>query len=358
MKLANKTTKWETKAQKSFDSLLQYYWNHNLEMFNNHYPNPDNRCNLTFHYWWYAHAIDSLVDAYNRTNDKEILALIETEYDGLLFRNGGQPTNLLYDDMEWLALALLRVYEATEKDKYLKAVQILWDDIKTGWNEHMGGGIAWHKHQIDYKNTPANGPAIILAARLYNHFGNEVDLEWAQKIFDWQEQNLVDPETGFVMDGINRLGDGKVDTDWEFTYCQGVYVGAAVELYRISNNARYLQNALQTAHTAIGKLYDVEHKVLKSEGNGDGGLFKGIMIRYFTELILTAPSETSAILQCLEENAETLWQNGKDNEKTIFNHLWNEKPDLIKGIDLSIELSGVMLYECLVKIERQGLIKQ
>lgn len=358
MNVASKTTKWEKRAQESFDSLLRYYWNNDLKMFNNHYPNPDNRCNLTFHYWWYAHAIDSLVDAHNRTNNQEILTFIEKEYEGLLFRNGGQPTNLLYDDMEWLALALLRAYQATEKEVFIKEVQILWKDIKTGWNEHMGGGIAWHKDQLDYKNTPANGPAIILAARLYKNFGNEKDLEWAQKIFDWQEQHLVDPKTGFVMDGINRLGDGEVDADWEFTYCQGVYVGAAVELYRITNNDTYLQKALRTAHTAIEKLHDNELNVLKSEGNGDGGLFKGIMIRYFTELILTAPTDTKAILRYLEANAEILWQHGKDTEKTIFNHMWSKKPNLTEGIDLSIELSGVMLFECLVRMERQGLIKQ
>lgn len=98
--------------------------------------------------------------------------------------------------------------------------------------------------------------------------------------------------------------------------------------------------------------------MLKSEGNGDGGLFKGIMIRYFTELILTAPTETKAILRYLEANAEILWQHGKDTEKTIFNHMWSKKPNLTEGIDLSIELSGVMLFECLVRMERQGLIKQ
>ncbi|WP_078433882.1 glycoside hydrolase family 76 protein [Metabacillus halosaccharovorans] len=357
MNTANKTTKWVTRAQDAFNSLLQNYWNHHLNMFNNHFPNPDNRCNLTFHYWWYAHAIDSLIDAYSRTNDEELTAYIEKEYNGLLFRNGGQPTNLLYDDMEWLALALLRAYQVTKNDAYIKDVQILWNDIKTGCNDQMGGGIAWHKEQLGYKNTPANGPAIILAARLYKEFGNEEDLEFAKNIFTWLDDNLIDKETGFVMDGINRLGDGQIDTDWEFTYCQGVYVGGAVELYRITNDDQYLEKALKTAHFAIEKLHDQTNNVLKSEGNGDGGLFKGIMVRYFTELMKAAPEKTEAIRTYFERNAETLWEQGTNSDKTIFNHLWSEQPDLTEGIDLSIQLSGVFLYECLAVLERQGLIK-
>jgi len=42
---------------------------------------------------------------------------------------------------------------------------------------------------------------------------------------------MVDPATGFVWDGKNRTGDGHIDKDWEFTYCQGVFIGAGVELY-------------------------------------------------------------------------------------------------------------------------------
>ncbi|SHM75393.1 glycoside hydrolase family 76 protein [Gracilibacillus kekensis] len=356
MKIINDTTKWEERARKAFDSMIENYWNDNLNMFNNHYPNPDNRCNMTFHYWWYAHAIDSLVDTYSRTKDETIPSYIEKEYNGLIFRNGGQPRNLLYDDMEWLALALLRAYQVTGNETYLTDVKVLWEDIKTGWNDHMGGGIAWHKDQLDYKNTPANGPAIILAARLYNYLGDEGDLEWAQKIFAWQDEYLVEANTGFVLDGINRLGDGKIDSEWEFTYCQGVYVGGAVELYRITGDNRYLEKAVKTAHSSIEKLYDQKHDVLKSEGDGDGGLFKGIMVRYFTELITIAPEETKAIRSFLERNADTLWNQGTNKEKMIFNHLWSEQPDLHAGVDLSVQLSGVMLLESLARLEQQKLI--
>lgn len=347
-------TNWSLKAEKAFDSLLEHYWNNDLEMFNNHYPNPDNSCNLTFHYWWYAHTIDSLADAYKRSENEVILIFIQKEYSGLVFRNGGQPTNLLYDDMEWLALALLRAYQLSNREQYVKDADILWQDIKKGWNEQMGGGIAWHKEKLYYKNTPANGPAIILAARFYQLLGREEDLHWAKKIFHWLDQTLVNKENGFVMDGMNRMEDGLID-DWEFTYCQGVYIGACVELYRITKERDYLKKAILTAETAFEKLTDREYGVLQSEGSGDGGLFKGIMVRYLTELIITAPEETHALVGKLETNGERLWKQGKDHQ-FLFSHHWAKTPDMSAGVSLSEQLSGVMLFECLATLEKQDLL--
>ena len=164
-------------------------------------------------------------------------------YQGILDRNGGVWPNDFYDDMEWLALAWLRAYNATGEEKYKEAALLLWEDIKTGWNEEQGGGIAWRKPQLDYKNTPANAPAVILAARLYKQFGKAEDLAWAKKIYDWQKANLVDPDTGFVWDGKNREGDGKIDKSWEFSYCQGVYIGAGVALYQVTGDKSYLADA-------------------------------------------------------------------------------------------------------------------
>lgn len=49
----------------------------------------------------------------------------------------------LYDDMEWIALTMIRLYEVTDENKYLETSQEMWNEIKTGWNDYAGGGIAW-----------------------------------------------------------------------------------------------------------------------------------------------------------------------------------------------------------------------
>lgn len=149
---------------------------------NGQYFAQDNAGNQTFHYWWNAHVLDVLVDAHLRHGDQEdkMLNILR----GIKIQNDGQYPNDYYDDMEWLALSSLRAYQATENKEFLEAAEILWEDIKKGWNDQQGGGIAWRKSQLDYKNTPANAPAVILAARLYKVRNHPEDLEWAKRIYD------------------------------------------------------------------------------------------------------------------------------------------------------------------------------
>jgi predicted alpha-1,6-mannanase (GH76 family) len=323
-----------------------------------------------------AHAVDNLVDAWSRTGEAMYRERLAQIYDGLLERNGGGWPNQFYDDMEWMAIAWLRVYQATGEDRYREVALVLWRDIQTGWNDHMGGGIAWRKPQLDYKNTPANAPAVILAARLYRAFGNKADLAWAVKIYDWLTGNLVDPATGFVWDGINRLGDGAIDKHWKFTYCQGVYIGAGLELYRVTRERIYLRSALRTAYAAIAELVDPGTSLLPPEGKGDGGLFKGIFVRYLTELILAVKGsremggsaelagvaeltevneliELNKLIEVMKSNADVLWNQGRRDDLPLFGNCWNQP---VEGkVDLSMQLSGVMLLEMMAALEKAGL---
>src|SRR5690606_3753400 len=230
--------------------------------------------NQIFHYWWNAHVLDVLVDAHLRNKNQEDMML--TILRGIKNHNEGQYPNNYYDDMEWLALSSLRAYNATDNTEFLEAAEILWEDIKKGWNSHQGGGIAWRKNQLDYKNTPANAPAVILAARLYKEQQDPDNLAWAKKVYQWQKKHLVDSKTGLVWDGVNRNGDQKIDKAWRFTYNQGVYIGAAMELFDLTGDEVYLNDAIKTADLVIADSHLAPAGILKSEGSGDGGLFKGI----------------------------------------------------------------------------------
>ncbi|MFD0695869.1 glycoside hydrolase family 76 protein [Paenibacillus sp. GCM10027628] len=345
---------WGQRADLAQAGLMKQYWNEKLNLFDNLSPCND-LCNEKFHYWWQAHGVDSLVDAYVRTGSIEYKSYLEKMHQGILDRNGGAFPNEFYDDMEWMALAWLRAYQATGDKTYKETAFLLWEDIKTGWNEEQGGGIAWRKPQLDYKNTPANAPAVILAARLYKQFGNADDLVWAKKIYAWQKANLVDPDTGFVWDGKNREGDGKIDKGWEFTYCQGVYIGAGVELYRATGENDYLADAVRTAQAAKNRLTSPTTGMLPSESNGDGGLFKGIFVRYLAELALEDPGQKES-LDLLFTNANSLWEYGRDGQRQMFSKSWVSTPEPTE--DLSVNLSGVMLLERMADLEKKGLLKK
>jgi len=343
---------WDNRAERTQTALEELFWNPSIGLYDIEIPCPNGECNTIFHYWWMAHGVDALVDGYARSGDARYARRLETLYDGILRRNGGAFPNELYDDMEWMALAWLRAYNATGADRYKAAALTLWEDIKTGWNDHMGGGIAWQKSQLDYKNTPANAPAVILAARLYRAFGRDEDLAWAVKIYDWLSAALVNPANGFVWDGMNRTGDGTIDKDWKFTYCQGVYIGAGVELYRATGERSYLDASLRTAAAAEAELADPATGALPDEGDGDGGLFKGILARYLGELAAEAPSEAGPA-RLLAANAALLWETGLDPERFVAGTAWTSRPG--ERVTLSAMLSGIMLLEQMAALEKRGL---
>jgi predicted alpha-1,6-mannanase (GH76 family) len=345
--------KWAARADLAQRELLDQFWDEKRKLHNNAAPCMLQLCTDPFHYWWQAHALDTLIDGYARTKEESYKQRIEAMYQGILDRNGVFP-NAYYDDMEWMALAWLRAYDHLGDERYKQAALVLWEDILTGWNEEMGGGIAWRKEQLDYKNTPANAPAVILGARLYARFGDERDWEWARRIFEWQRKTLVDPETGLVWDGINRLGDGRIDKDWRFTYGQGVYIGAAVEMYRVTRDPSYLEEAWKTADYVLRHMTSPATGMLPSEGDGDGALFKGILVRYLLELIKEDPARADGLVQMLVTNGESLWEHGKHPEAALFSNSWAQTPDPV--VQLSTQLSGMMLLEVLAVLEQMDTI--
>jgi predicted alpha-1,6-mannanase (GH76 family) len=357
---SGKAAVWTDRAEAAEQQFITSFWDEKRGLFNNASPCIAAQCSDPFNYWWLAHAVDTLVDAYARTDEAQYSELLAKLYQGILDRNAGVFPNEYYDDMEWMALAWLRAYEVTDDERYKEAALTLWEDIQTGWNEEMGGGIAWRKEQLNYKNTPANAPAVILAARLYQQFHNKADLEWALKIYAWQKDQLVDPDTGLVWDGINRTGDGNIDKDWKFTYGQGVFIGAGVELYRVTEDKRYLADAMRTANVVVADFTSPATGMLPSEGDGDGALFKGILVRYLGELIdllgtdtgTATTGEAADFIQLLLTNGESLWGYGKAHDQALFSNSWAQTPDTV--VQLSTQLSGIMLLEQLARLEISG----
>lgn len=323
------------KADQSLESLFENYWNDDLKMFNNQFP--CNACNQAFHYWWQAHAMDVLLDGYEITGDDQYLQYVKEMHEGLLERNGGNLFNDYYDDMLWMGLALLRAHELDGDEIYLKQAIDLWSEIESSWNDEFGGGFPWRTTQTDYKNAPANGPAVILSARLYRLIEEDEYLAWAKKTYSWLKENLVDTETGLVWDGINREGNAAIDKNWMFTYNQGTFTGAAVELWRITGDQKYLDDAMTNVEATLKDLTD-KNGIFTESGQGDGGLFKGILVRYFMEYD-DAVNGDPELRRVLLKNAVSVWDSKTDSG--IYGPNWREKHS--GTIDLSSHLSGVKL---------------
>lgn len=343
------TIDWNSNATSSSNALLTLFWNAGGKYFNY-----DSNGKADFHYWPQAHALDVVIDAYLRTGDNSYKNYFDQWFEGVKIKNGNTFRNEYYDDMEWNALAILRAYQATKDNKYKEAAIQIWGYIKEGWNSNAGGGITWKRGMEWSKNACSNGPACILAARLYQEFGDEKDLEWAINIYNWEKSTLVNMNNGMVYDNINSE-TGEIQTNWIFTYNQGTFVGSAVELFKITNEKSYLNDAVLVSDYTISSL--VENSILKSEGTGDGGLFKGIFIRYFTDLIQQDRLDASAkkrYIQFLKFNAETLWKEGTTKPSTLFGPNWRQAPGTTTG--LTEQLSGCMLIEAMGWLEKKEVL--
>jgi len=338
---------WSAAADSSSQILINSFWNAGGKYFNT-----DSETNFSFQYWPQAHALDVLIDAYLRTGDNLYKRHFDLWFEGVKVRNGNTWKNEFYDDMEWIALAMLRAYKATNDEKYKNAVLEIWEYIKVGWNDNAGGGITWKKGMEYSKNACSNGPACILAARLYQEFGDEANKEWALKIYNWEKTTLF--YNGMVYDNIDS-NTGEIKKDWIFTYNQGTFIGSAIELHKIFGEKLYLNDAVLAANYTIGSL--VDNSILKSEGTGDGGLFKGIFVRYFTDLIQQerlSVTDKKRYVQFLKYNAETLWNSGTERPSFFFGPDWRKAPENVTG--LTEQLSGSMLIEAVALLQDKEIL--
>ena len=338
---------WNAAADSSSTGLISNFWNSTSNYFNY------TATGTEFHYWPQAHGLDVLLDAYERTKDESYKSYFDKWFTGVKAKNGNTFLNHFYDDMQWNALSMLRAYNATDDEKYKIATIVLWEDIKTGWNDKGGGGIAWNKGELNSKNACSNGPACILAARLYQQFNDAGDLEWATKIYNWEKEVLFNPSNGAIYDNLNA--STGVISNYISTYNQGTFIGSAVELYKITGVKTYLNDAVKAANYTINKL--TANRILNTEGNADLALFKGIFVRYFTQLIQTPGLDAATkkrFVLFLKYNANELWYTGTNKQYVVFKSDWKSAPYFLSETELNAQLSGSMLIEAAALLKKTG----
>ena len=319
----------------------------------------NNTGNSTFHYWPNAHVLDVLVDGYLRTGDANYVPKMKALLVGIKAKNGNTYNNDFNDDMIWLALSSLRAYDATKDQEYKVVADFLWGRIKLSWSDNVfGGGITWKQNTPKQKNAVSNAPAAIVAMRLYDIDKKPEDLEWAKKIYAWQKANLVDPVTGAVWDNISEEnGVIKTNKDWVFTYNMGTWIGIGLRLYKETNDQTYLNDAVKSGRNVLVNPKLISEGLLRDEGQGDGGLFKGILVRYFTELTqhpTINSTDKEKFTAFLKFNATTFYKKGIQRPNMFSGNNWKAAPAGGANTDLTTQLSGVMLIEAAAKLDKDG----
>ena len=335
-----------------------------------------------WHYWWQAHYLDCLVDAESRRSTKARRAAIVRTIRGIRVRNMGKLIkNRYYDDKAWLALALNRV---TQSDKVARPKQLddLEFNILAGLDSVLGV-LPWRTDE-NFFNVPANGPAAIMLART-----GRVDK--ARELVDWIFDNLMSDE-GLVEDGVRLLADGPRNTTTIYTYNQGTVLGAALEIALALEDKPeeqvYYITHIRSLVQAISMHVATPGGVIDNpvDGDGDGGLFKGILVRYLAEVSVRLPEDSPASVSAkraaerlVMASAESMWNHRLEVDGLpIFPARWTQDAKLphnyslgpnsisdalgtsrIAERDLSVQLSGWMLLEAAARVsaarkEREG----
>ncbi len=303
---------------------------------------------LGWNYWWQAHLLDCLVDAEIRDPQPDRRRRIVALVRGIRIRNLGSWTNRYYDDMAWLALALLRCDTRLGTD-HGSAVRLLTAEIDSAWSDAEGGGIPWRRGD-EFKNTPANGPAAILLARTGH-------LDRAVATVDWIDARLRDPDTGLIWDGLRPGQIEKV----VYSYCQGVVLGAELEVTARTGRPR---DRIHRLVAAVDRRLSSPTGVLAGHAGGDSGLFTGILARYLALVAVEPRSAQSAdpadvtsramARRLVLESAASAWSNAAVADGVpLFGADWSRPVRPSSGKDrgrrterdLSVQLSGWMLME-------------
>lgn len=329
----------------------------------------ESKINVGYNYWWMAHAIDSYIDAYIRTGDakyqtraRQVRQGMYTAYDA-----GRQDLwNSYYDDMEWMNLACIRGYENLKLDRtrWLDEAKQLFEWIWGGWNYDDGseGGIRWNSGSGTGKNSCSNAPAIIGAAKLYQLTGEQQYLDKAIMIYEWMLTHSRFDD-GFIKDA-----PGNNNREWAFTYNQGTWVGGLLELYRITREKKYYDTAVDLIDKSIDSRWYSPDGIMREQGASDGGLFKGIYVRYITSWVLSGfldEERQYRYAQYIMENARSLYNCALHKPDWTVMPDWKNRASVSNGQNnggadgsyhASIALSGLFLCESADMMRRAGLL--
>ncbi|HWD10351.1 MAG TPA: glycoside hydrolase family 76 protein [Solirubrobacteraceae bacterium] len=173
-------------------------------------------------------------------------------FDGTVAPPAGPGGAKYYDDNDWIGIELARLYRLDHSSAALGAAEAIMAFEMAGWQSapELGcpGGIPF-SNSLDNtdRNTVTTAPAAELAIQLYKLTGNAQYLQFAEMAYAWVRQCLLQPSQLYG-DHVNRRG---VVEPFLWSYNQGTMIGAGTLLYQATGNSAYLYQARQTAHAAL-----------------------------------------------------------------------------------------------------------
>jgi len=288
-------------------------------------------------YWQQAHAIDVIVYAYERHKDDG--SALKSTYNGYIRRwynsrgnnyshNGATGFENPYtDDMCWICLTLMHMGDALNYNTYHTVAKKLFDNgiMSRAKEDEKGLWLPWNTDSGSGPNACTLSPACLIAVKMYEKYGDEKYLEYAEKFYDYMTKHIT-------------------KTDWRveeppLTYTQGTFGEACRKLYHLTGKgAAYKSKYKNAAYQYINYAFTSGRctngaNILRHEGTSmDQSIFKAVLIPYAVNFVLDTDMPVAYrlnIARLVQKNASMMWSklNFDRYPKVFCNYDWTKTYD-------------------------------
>ena len=265
----------------------------------------------------------------------------------------------VYDDQMWLVREYLESYKITKNERYLQMAEYLTEYVLDGWDYTFDsdgnevGGIPWGPGYVS-KHSCSNGPMVSPLVWLHEIYKNKNDeithryidsndrktrvteqmskseyyLLFAQKIYDWQVNNLLGTEGVYDdmmggctpgkpeyenIDGVSYR-KGVICTDRvgpPYTYNSGTMVSGAADLYRATGDKKYLRQGSDLSDASVSYFAKEGEEVSGYYTYNIGGFrnwFNGVLMRGYVDFY-PAYNKTGNYIESFQNNLDYGYEN-------------------------------------------------
>lgn len=288
--------------------------------------------------WPYSGTFSAVNVLFESTNDAEYKKILDAKVlVGLeeYFNTKRQPpayssyinkapaSDRFYDDNIWLGIDFTDTYMLTNETKYLNKAKQIWEFIRSGTDDKLGGGIYWCEQKKESKNTCSNAPGSVYALKLFVATGDSSYFYQGLNLYNWTKEKLQDKDDYLYFDNI-RL-DGSVQKA-KYAYNSGQMMQAASLLYKLTEKQEYLVDAQKIAQGCASHFFvdfdrGADGEQFRLIKNGDIW-FTAVMLRGFVELYTIDKNRT--YLDLFNMNLDFAWNTMRE-ENGLFNTDWTGK---------------------------------
>ncbi|PLB55833.1 glycosyl hydrolase family 76 protein [Aspergillus steynii IBT 23096] len=280
------------------------------------------------------------------------------------------------DDQAFWGLAAMTAAELdfpadSKQPSWVDLAQNVFDKQVNRWDEDScKGGMRWQisPYQAGYamKTAITNGALFQLSARLARYTGNSTYSKWAEKVWDWSKETLMDEKIWEIADGVSVTDHCKGLSHMQWTPNYGLYLGGAAYMYNVTDGKKEWKKSIDgllntTFETFFPKQYNgtMTEVICEPIDNcaQNQEIFKAILSSNLASTALVAPYTAEGILPKLQDSATAAAKHcteGKD--KSFCGYRWYKSNGDHK-LNMAEQISATGLFSAnLVAFKDQTLI--